>query len=50
MVFLFASIVILRPLDLKVSLTSCFVFQFALLLHYIPPDHRQGTGVMRDNM
>ena len=32
MVFLFASMVILRPLDLKISLTSCFVFSIFLAL------------------
>ena len=29
-IFLFASIVILRPLDLKIPLTSCFVFSICL--------------------
>ena len=29
-VFLFASMVILRPFALKISLTSCFVFSFCL--------------------
>ena len=39
MVFLFASMVILRPLDLKISLTSCFVFSicFCLVLHTARP-------------
>ena len=37
MVFLFASMVILRPFDLKISLTSCFVFSICLgvVLHLV---------------
>ena len=58
MVFLFVSMVILRPFDLKILLTSCFVFSMRLdvTLHTArPPSWRRPTlplnfGVMRDNM
>ena len=58
MVFLFASMVILRPFDLKISLTSCFVFSMCLgvALHTARPSSRSrptwplNFGVMRDNM
>ena len=42
MVFLFASMVILRPFDLKISLTSCFVFSVCLgvALHTARPSSR----------
>ena len=42
MVFLFASMVILSPFDLKISLTSCFVFSICLdvVLHTARPSSR----------
>ena len=46
MVFLFVSMVILRPLDLKISLTSCFVSLICLAVATWPLNF----GVMRDNM